>query len=221
MEFDTIYKFVAATFAIAYFIGLFTGFVAVSAGITDFKDADISKSFYMTSPINFKLLFNNTLETATKITIMPFSYLIVGINYGYNHSIYLLSPFLGQIKLAVSLIPEIFYFLAFILFSAIGLKIIATIILFIVNNWLKNKKKYKILNKKDIFFVYLALIAIVVGTAIQIYLSRAFFIFLINFQLITYIVIVLIYATIISLSLYILYKTIQSLIKIFKKSERT
>ncbi len=224
MEFDTIYKFVAATFALAYFIGLITGIISVGLGSTNFQEADIAKSFYLTGPISFKLLFNETIDTCLKISILPFSYLIVGINYGFTHAIHILSPFLGQIKLAVLLIPEMFYFLSYILFSAIGLKLIATIVLFIVNNWILKEKKIKleqtILRKEDVFLIYLGLISIFLGTIIQIYLSKVFFIFLINFQLITYILIVLIYVTIISLSFYILYNTIQSLIKIFNKSEK-
>lgn len=223
MEFDTIYKFVAATFALAYFIGLITGIFAVGLGATNFQEADITRSFYLTGSISFKLLFNETFDTALKIFVLPFSYLIIGINFGFTHAIYILSPFLGQIKLAVSLIPEIFYFIAFILISAIGLKLIATIILFILNKWVikdKSKIKEKIIKKNDVFLFYLSILAITIGTAIQIYLSKAFFIFLINFQLITYILIVLIYVTIVSFSLYILYTTIQSLMKIFNRSEK-
>lgn len=217
MEIDTIYKFVATTFAIAYFIGLITGIVAVAIGTTNIEEADLTKSFYLTGPINFKLLFNETIDTSLKLTALPFSYLIVAINNGFNHAIHILSPFLGQIKLAVLLIPEMFYFIAFILVSSIGLKLIASVIFFIVNKWLLKKKKIKtklvILKKQDIFFIYIALIAIVIGTAIQIYLSKVFFIFLINFQLITYILIILIYVTIVSLSLYVLYSIIKSVLK--------
>jgi hypothetical protein len=110
-----------------------------------------------------------------------------------------------------------FYFIAFILVSSIGLKLIASVIFFIVNKWLLKKEKIKtklvILKKQDIFFIYIALIAIVIGTAIQIYLSKVFFIFLINFQLIIYILIILIYVTIVSLSLYVLYSIIKSVLK--------
>lgn len=224
MKFDTIYKFVAATFALAYFIGLITGLFAVGLGSTSFHESDITKSFYLTGSISFKLLFTETLNTTITLFALPFTYLIVGINYGFTHAIHILSPFLGQIKLAVLLIPEMFYFVAFILFSAIGLKVIATIVLFIVNKWINKNKKIKIeqtiLKKEDAFFIYLGLIAIFLGTAIQIYLSKVFFIFLINFQLITYILIVLIYVTIISFSFYVLYKTILSLVQIINKSEK-
>ncbi|MFA5746003.1 MAG: hypothetical protein WCX82_01170 [archaeon] len=221
MEFDTIYKFIAASFAIAYFIGLIIGIVIIGFNLNNYQEANITNSFYLTNSINFRNLFTETLDTSFKLAILPFSFLIIGIQNGFTHAIYILSPLLGQIKLAVLLIPEIFYFLAYILFSAVGLKLIMEIILFIVNKFLikENKQllKIKLLNKQDVLFLYLALISITIGTAIQIYLSKIFFIFLINFQLITYILIVLIYVTIISFSLYLLYQTIISFVTLINE----
>lgn len=217
MEIDAIYKFIITTFALAYFVGLIIGLLIIGLGNTNQQETDITKSFYLTSSISFKNLFNETLETNTKILLFPFSYLIIGVKYGFSHAIYLLSPFLGQIKLVVLLVPEIFYFIAFIFSATIGLKIIAGIIIFSLNTWiLKKKKKIKVtvFNRKDSLMFYLAILGIALGTAIQIYLSKTFFIFLINFQLITYILIVLIYIIIISTSLLTLYNIIKNLKKI-------
>lgn len=218
MEFDTIYKFVAASFAIAYFVGLVIGITATSFGFREINETEFSKDFYLTGQINLKQNFDNTLFSSLKLMIFPFSYIIPAINFGLSHGTHLLSPFLGQIKLAVLLIPNFFHFLAFILFSTIGLKLIASLVLFIVNKILKKKKikKIKLLQKRDILFFYFGVLAIVIGSLIQIFLSKVFFIFLINYQIITYILIIIIYGGIIFLSFMILYKTILSLVKLFK-----
>ncbi len=224
MKLDNIYKFVAATFAIAYFIGLVTGLVVNWSQDTVIKEEDISKSFYLTGQFSFKQLFTENLATSAKIAPLPFSYIIIATNYGFSHASYLISPFLGQIKLAVLLIPQIFYFIGFILFSAIGLKLIATIIFFVINKWLlkgkPRKTKIVFFRKDDVLFFYLALLSIALGTTIQTYLSKVFFIFLINFQFITYVLIILMYLTLVAVSLFVIYTTIRYLIKTLSGSEK-
>lgn len=211
MELDISYKFIISCFAIAYFIGLVIGIIIVSFNIGNYQESDITRSFYLTGQTSFKELFTENINITLKQTILPFSFISIAIKNGFNHSTYILSPFLGQIKLATLLIPDVFYFIAYILMSAIGLKILITIIIYIVNK-IKNKKiiKIKLLKEQDALFIYLALLSITIGTFIQIYLSRIFFIFLINYQLITYILIIIVYTAIISFSLYILYKIIKS-----------
>lgn len=216
MKFDTIYKFVAASFAIAYFIGLIVGLVVFNFNIRNYQESDITRSFYFSGQISFSEAFTETLETSVETGVLPFSFLIIGTKNGFTHATYILSPFLGQIKLATLLIPAIFYFITYIILSAIGIKLIATIIIFFVNKILKKEKKQiikiKIFKKEDIFLLYLALVSIIIGTIIQVYLSRIFFIFLINLQLITYVMIVIIYLGIIIVSFTILYNVIKSFI---------
>jgi len=216
MKFDTIYKFVAASFAIAYFIGLLVGLVVFNFNIRNYQETDITRSFYFSGQISFSEAFTETLETSVETGVLPFSFLIIGTKTGVIHATYILSPFLGQIKLATLLIPSIFYFITYIILSAIGLKLIAAIIILIVNKILTKEKKQiikvKIFKKEDIFLLYLALVSIIIGTIIQVYLSRIFFIFLINLQLITYVMIVIIYLGIIIVSFTILYNVIKSVI---------
>lgn len=222
MKFDVIYKFVAASLAIAYFIGLLTGLVIVSFDIKDYQETDITRSFYFSGQFSFMEVFTESLETSIKIGILPFSFLIIGTKTGFTHATYLLSPFLGQIKLATLLIPTIFYFLAYALLTAIGIKLIITIIVFVVNKILKKENrpiiKFKFFKKYDILLLYVSLLAIIIGAIIQVYLSKIFFIFLINFQLITYILIIIIYLAIIVVSFAILYNIIKSFIN--KKNEK-
>lgn len=216
MEFDNIYKFVAASFAIAYFIGLIIGIFIVSSNLSEYQETDITKSFYFSGQISFSEVFSEKLEGALKTAFLPFSFLIISIKDGFSHASYILSPVLGQIKLATLLIPDVFYFIAYILFSTIGLKLIATIIIFFVNVFLKKENrqliKIKIFKKYDLLLFYFGLLAIILGAIIQVYLSRIFFIFLINLQLITYILIIIIYLLIIIVSLSILYNIIKSFI---------
>ncbi len=217
MKFDTIYKFIAASFAIAYFGGLIVGMMVVSFDIGNYQETDITKSFYLTGQVSFRDVFTENLNRALKMAILPFTFLIIAIKFGFNHATYILSPFLGQIKLAVLFIPQIFYFITYVLFSVIGLKIIATTVLFIANRYLiKGNKQFvniKIFGTHDVLLLYLALLSLTIGTFTQIYLSRVFFIFLINYQLITYVLILLIYVAIIAFSLYIIYQTIKSILK--------
>lgn len=216
MKFDTIYKFVAASFAIAYFIGLIIGLVVFNFNIRNYQETDITRSFYFSGQISFSEVFSENLESSFKVALLPFSFLIVGTKTGFTHATYLLSPFLGQIKLATLLIPAIFFFISCIILSATGIKLIAAIIIFIVNKILKKESrqliKTKLLKKEDIFLIYIAIISIIICTIIQVYLSRRFFIFLINLQLITYIVIVIIYIGIIIVSFTILYNIIKTVL---------
>ncbi|HOZ36079.1 MAG TPA: hypothetical protein PLK55_03805 [archaeon] len=216
MKFDTIYKFVAASLAIAYFIGLLVGLVVFNFNIRNYQETDITRSFYFSGQISFSEVFSETLESSFKIAILPFSFIIIGTKTGFTHATYILSPFLGQIKLATLLIPAIFYFITYIILSAIGIKLFATIIIFFVNKILKKEKKQiiktKLLQKDDIFLLYVAIVSIIIGAIIQVYLSRIFFIFLINLQLITYILIIIIYLGIIIVSFTILYNIIKSVI---------
>lgn len=217
MKFDTIYKFVAASFAIAYFIGLIVGLVVFNFNIKNYQETDITRSFYFSGQISFSEVFSENLENSFKVALLPFSFLIVGTKTGFTHATYLLSPFLGQIKLATLLIPAIFFFISCIILSATGIKLIAAIIIFIVNKILKKENrqliKTKLLQKEDIFLIYIAIISIIICAIIQVYLSRRFFIFLINLQLITYVVIVIIYIGIVIVSFTILYNIIKTVLE--------
>jgi hypothetical protein len=220
MKLDNYYKFVASTFGFAYFIGIFVGFFYSLVGVKILEQTDYSKLFFLSSSIQFKEIFLTNFFSGVQQMAIPFLYLIESVKQGFLHSSMLMSPFLGQIKLLVQLFPQIFYFVFFIVFSAIGLKIIIYIIKSLTNFFLnKNNKKMllkvDIFNNNDVLLSYLAIISLIIGVVIQLFLSRIFFIFLINFQLITYIFIILTYAILISLSLYLVYKTILSLLESF------
>ncbi|MFH0906141.1 MAG: hypothetical protein V1824_02285 [archaeon] len=220
MKIDNYYKFIASSFGFAYFVGLLTGIFIYFVNHTYIPESQIINSFYLTSTFNFKELLTSNFSTALKLALVPFSYLILSVKYGFTHSFLLISPFLGQIKLLVSLIPQILYFITIIIFSSLGLKLIIFIIKEITNNLMfKNKNPIRIqtFNSSDTGLLYISIISLILGIFIQIYLSRVFFIYLINFQLITYLFIIIVYIVLVVVSLYITYKTILSLLKALKE----
>jgi hypothetical protein len=221
MKIDNFYKFIGATFGLSYFIGLIVRLIFFLTGKVYYLESNFVKLFYLSNSINFSELFVSTFNQSVSMALVPFSYIINAVVYGFNHSYLLTSPFLGQIKLLVQLVPQIFFFISFIIFSTIGLKLIIFIIEKIVNFIfsIKNKKimiKANIFSKKDILLFYIAIISIAFGALLQIYFAKIFFIFLINFQLVTYIFIILLYLFLIIVSLLATYKAIISLFKAIK-----
>jgi len=222
MKIDNYYKFVGSTFGFAYFIGIVVGVIYSVLGIIVIEQVDFSQLFFLSSTIQFRSVFLNFFYNAIQFMLVPFLYLIESVKYGFLHASMLVSPFLGQIKLLVQLFPQIFYFITFIIFSTIGLKLMLFIIKSLANLFFniqhkKTKLKIDFFNKQDILLLYVALVSLAIGVFIQLFLSRIFFIFLINFQLITYIFIILIYVILVSLSLYLAYKTTLSLLDSFDK----
>jgi hypothetical protein len=221
MKIDNFYKFIASTFGLAYFIGLITGvFYSINGTIN--QNLINTKLFLLPNSINFRNIFVDNINIGIEKIIIPFSYLIDSVKYGVTHSYLLTSSFLGQIKLLVQLIPDIFYFLFFIIFATIGIKILLFIIQKLVNILLENTKKKMFLkidlfNKTDVLLIYISLLSLFIASIIEVYLSKIFFIFLINFQLISYIFIIVLYLLLIILCLYIIYKTILSLLENLKK----
>jgi hypothetical protein len=221
MKIDNYYKFVASTFGFAYFTGITVGVVYSLLGITISEKTNYINLFFLQSTIQFKNVFINHLQSALQQLIVPFLYLIESVKFGFLHAGMLTSPFLGQIKLFVQLFPHLFYFISFIVFSTIGLKIVLFIIESLTNTFYKKKKKtiikLKIFNKNDILLIYFGLISLCFGVLTQLFLSKIFFIFLINFQMVTYVFIIITYLILIILSLMLTYKTINSLIESFNK----
>lgn len=215
MNVDTYYKFIAATFGIAYFVGIVIGVLLSVSGSFVAPEINTTSTYFLQSTTNFKDVFFESTNLALTQAAIPFTYLIVGVNYGLDHAFLLTSPFLGQIKLFVELIPLVFYFLSFIIFSTLGLKLLIYIIIKLANLFFEKTKKNIFLNvnpfkKEDSFFLYLTLILIISGVFIQIFLSKIFFIFLINFQLVSYVFIIIVYILLIVTSLYLVYTTIKS-----------
>jgi len=215
MNVDTYYKFIASTFGIAYFVGIVIGVLLSVSGSFVAPEINTTSTYFLQSTTNFKDIFFETTNLALTQAAIPFTYLIVGVNYGLEHAFLLTSPFLGQIKLFVELIPLVFYFLSFIIFSTLGLKLLIYIIIKLANLFFEKTKKNIFLNvnpfkKEDSFFLYLTLILIISGVFIQIFLSKIFFIFLINFQLVSYVFIIIVYILLIVTSLYLVYTTIKS-----------
>ncbi|MFA6369903.1 MAG: hypothetical protein WCX09_02920 [Patescibacteria group bacterium] len=215
MNVDTYYKFIASTFGIAYFVGIVIGVLLSVSGSFVAPEINTTSTYFLQSTTNFKDIFFETTNLALTQAAIPFTYLIVGVNYGLDHAFLLTSPFLGQIKLFVELIPLVFYFLSFIIFSTLGLKLLIYIIIKLANLFFEKTKKNIFLNvnpfkKEDSFFLYLTLILIISGVFIQIFLSKIFFIFLINFQLVSYVFIIIVYILLIVTSLYLVYTTIKS-----------
>ncbi|MDD3244542.1 MAG: hypothetical protein PHU47_00125 [Candidatus ainarchaeum sp.] len=221
MKIDTYYKFIASTFGIAYFVGLVIGILLTIGGTDVAPETNITNSFFLQSTVNFRALFIETINLSFTQAAIPFTYLIVSVKYGLNHAFLLTSPFLGQIKLFVQLIPQVFYFISFILFATIGLKLIIYLIVKLANLVFEKTKRNIFLklnpfNKNDPLFLYLALLFIITGVFIQIFLSKIFFIFLINFQLVSYVFIIILYILLITTSLYLVYSTIKSALEEIK-----
>ncbi len=224
MKIDNFYKFIASTFGLAYFVGLIIGIIYSITGTIN-QNLINTKLFLLSNSINFKEVFINNINIGFEKIFIPFSYLIDSIKYGIGHSYLLTSSFLGQIKLLVQLIPEVFYFIFFIIFATIGIKILLFIILKIVNILLNiNKKnliiKINIFNKTDILLFYVSLSSLFIGVLIEVYLAKIFFIFLINFQIISYVFIIVLYLLLIIMCLYVIYKTIISLLDNLNKIQK-
>ncbi len=222
MKIDNYYKFVASTFGFSYFVGIVIGFIYSLLGYVVADNIDYTTLFFLSSTIQFKETFVTFFYQGIHQMFTPFLYLIESVKYGFMHVSMLTSAFLGQIKLLVQLFPQLFYFVCFIIFSTIGLKIIIFIIKSLVN-YIYNQKKeklvinLKIFNTDDALLFYIGLGCLSVGVFIQLFLSKIFFIFLINFQLVTYIFIILVYLVLIIVCLLLTYKTIFSLLKSFEK----
>jgi len=211
IKIDNYYKFVASTFGIAYFIGLTIALVYILLGTTYPLPPSFINSLHLTSQVYFKNTFLEMSSTSFNQAILPFTYIITSITYGFSHMILLTSSFLGQIKLLVQLIPQLFYFTSFIIFSTIGLKVFAYIIKTIANYFLRTKNIFKklefyIFSKEDIKILFIGIISLLAGTLFQLKLLKILFIFLINFKAITFILILLLYVVLIILSGYVTYK---------------
>jgi len=211
LKIDNYYKFVASTFGIAYFIGLTVALIYILLGFTYPIPPSFISSLHLTSQVYFKTTFLEMTNTSFSLAVIPFSYFITSITYGFSHMILLTSSFLGQIKLLVQLIPQLFYFLSFIIFSTIGIKVFLYIIKSIVNYFLdlKNKAKrleFNIFSKEDIQLFLIGVLSLLAGTLFQLKLLKILFIFLINFKAITFALILLLYLVLIILSGYVTYK---------------
>jgi len=210
IKIDNYYKFVGASFGLAYFIGLTIALIYILLGASYPVPESFTNSLHLTSQIYFKTTYLDMSNTSFNLAIIPFSYLIEAVNYGYTHMVLLTSSFLGQIKLFVQLLPQLFFFLGFIIFSTIGLKVMLYIIKSIVNYLLQKRERYsrlelKIFTKKDIIFFFVGILSLLIGTIFQLKLIKIMFIFLINFKAITFALILLLYIILILLSGYTLY----------------
>jgi len=213
---DNYYRIVASTFGIAYFIGLIVALLYILKGANYIEPASFISTITIANTTHFKTLFYTALQNATQLAVIPFSYLIYAVKFGFSHTILLTSSFLGQIKLLVSLIPLIFFFITNIIFATLGLKFILYIIKIVSNRFIVKQNKFKIFNKNDIKLIYVGLISLILGTAIQTYLIKITFIFLINLRSMAYILLLLIYIVLIGLSGFVTYKIILELIKTIK-----
>lgn len=224
VKIDNYYRVVASTFGIAYIISVIIALIYASRGELIVENGtNFIQNLSLTNAIYFKQtlyeIFNNSID----LFILPFAYLVAAVQYAYIHVDLLTSSFLGQVKLLVQLIPQFLFFISYIIFSTIGLKIILYIVKEFINNLIIKESKFKIktkfFTKNDIKLLYIAFIAIVLGTTIQTHLIKVLFIFFINLKSIAYILIGLIYLLIISLSGYITYKIIHDYLKNFKKDK--
>jgi hypothetical protein len=211
LKLDNYYKIVSSTFGIAYFIGLVVALVYILRGSVFVEPTSFINTITLANTIHFKNIYYTTMQNAIQLTVIPFSYLIYAVKFGFSHTILLTSSFLGQIKLLVTLIPLIFFFITYIIFSTIGLKFILYIIKIVSNLFVNKKIRIKFFTKEDIKLVYIAIISLIIGTIIQTYLIRILFIFLINLKSIAYILIILIYIIFISLAGYVIYKTVNEI----------
>jgi len=210
VKIDNYYKFVGASFGLAYFIGLTIALIYILLGASYPVPESFTGSLHLTSQIYFKTTYLEMSNTSFSLAIIPFSYLIEAVNYGFTHMVLLTSSFLGQIKLFVQLLPQLLFFLSFIIFSTIGLKAVLYIIKNIVNYLLQKKDKYRklelnIFTTDDIIFCFIGILSLLVGTLFQLKLIKIMFIFLINFKAITIVLILLLYIILILISGYTLY----------------
>lgn len=214
IKIDNYYKFVSSTFFIAYFIGLTVSLIYILLNYNIPSDITFIQQITHTSEVYFRNIFSTNFNISINLLLVPFSYLIKAVNLGYSHISLLTSSFLGQIKLLVHLIPQLFFFISYIIFATLGLKLILFIIKKITNNYIFKKEKLKkikidILYKKDILMVLIALITLSIATIIQTHLSKILFIFLINLKAIALILILIIYLTLILFSGFIVYNLIK------------
>jgi len=225
IKIDNYYRVIGATFGAAYFIGLIIALIYTLTGHIFVGELNFINNLSLTSTTFFKSVFYTTMQNALQMAVIPFSYLIVAVKYGFAHIVLLTSSFLGQIKLIVQLIPQIFFFITFIIFSTIGIKLILAIIKEFINDFLiKGNKdirlKIRFLRKEDIIMFYIGLISLVIGTIIQTHLIRILFIFLINLRSFTYILIIVLYMFLIALLGFTTYKAIKELLLTFNKQKR-
>lgn len=211
IKIDNYYKFIGATFGLAYFIGLSIALLYILFGATFPISESFTSSLHLTNQVYFKTTFLDMSSTCFNLAILPFSYLITAVNYGFSHMVLLTSSFLGQIKLIVQLLPELFFFFSFIIFSTIGIKIFAHIILLISNYFLQRKDRFRkinirVFNKTDILMFFIGVVSLMIGTIFKLKLIKIMFVFLINYKTITIILILLTYIFLIIFCIYILYK---------------
>jgi hypothetical protein len=224
IKIDNYFKIIASTFGLAYFVGLVIAFFYIISGKPPIVQTHFISQLFLTSPHYFKEIFVSSLNTSIQVALIPLSYLIIAVQYGYTHAALLTSPFLGQIKLLVQLIPQFFFFISFIIFSTLGIKLYMFIIKEIVNRVFLEKNKYRkirvrFLFKKDINFLFIGLLSLFIGSIIQIHLIRILFVFFINLKSITYIMIIILYLVLIFLSGYVTYKAIKDILYIFNKNK--
>jgi len=216
MKLDNYYRFVFSTFGFAYFVGLIVGLAFAFTGHMFLESTDYTKMFYMSNNLAFNDSFTEITNTSTEAMVIPFAYLAVAVKYGYTHAFLLTNSLLGQINLLTQLLPLLFYFISIIIFSAIGLKIIIYIVTYIVNKILEKYNKValniKIFGESDIFLLYIGIVAVVAGALIQTYLTKMFFIFMINLGVTSYIFIIIFYILMIFVSFFVTYKTTNSLL---------
>jgi hypothetical protein len=210
IKIDNYYKFVGASFGLAYFVGLTIALIYILLGASYPVPESFTSSLHLTSQIYFKTTYLDMSNTSFNLAVIPFSYLIEAVNYGFSHTILLTSSFLGQIKLLVQLLPLLFFFLSFIIFATIGLKAFLYIIKSIVNYFLQQKDRFnkleiRIFRKTDIILFFIGIISLLVGTIFQLKLIKIMFIFLINFKSITVALILILYLILIIVSGYIMY----------------
>ena len=210
IKIDNYYKFVGASFGLAYFIGLTIALIYILLGASYPVPESFTSSLHLTSQIYFKTTYLETANISFNLAVIPFSYLIEAVNYGFSHMILLTSSFLGQIKLLVQLLPTLFFFLSYIIFATIGLKLVIFIIKSIVNYFLQQKDRFrkleiKVFTKKDILYFFIGILSLMVGTLFQLKLIKIMFIFLINFKSITIVLILILYIILILISGYTMY----------------
>jgi len=219
LKIDSYYKIVASTFGVAYFIGIVIALIYILRGFTfPVTGTGFINNLSLTSTIYFKNMLYKFAGDSINMALIPFSYLVIAIKYGYAHTALLTSSFLGQIKLLVQLIPVSFFFITDIIFSTLVIKIILVLIKGTANLFLekRNQIRTKFFTIQDITLFYIGLLSLVVGTIIQTQLLKKLFIFFINVRSVTYILLIVIYIMLIALSQYTTYTTIKELINKFK-----
>lgn len=215
---DNLYKIVASTFGIAYIVGIIIALIFARKGILFLEPTkNITQSIMLTSSINFKLTLTTAINEAVNLFVIPFAYLVSGVQYAHMHVALLTSSFIGQVKLLVEIIPQFLFFITFIIFSTLGLKVIFLIVKLFVNKFVIKETKYKInielFKKQDIKMLYIGLISAVIATTIHTHLLKILFMFFLNLKAISYVLLGIIYFMIIFLSIYVTYVIINNYLK--------